>query len=77
MLRPLEGDLVFAKDSVFAKVRGFPNWPARVNGTIQYPSNTYPIVLFGTQETANLNSKHLLPYEENMRNARGGRIKRT
>ena len=35
---------------VFAKV-GFPNWPARVNGTIQYPSNTHPIVFFGTQET--------------------------
>ncbi|XP_044170734.1 hepatoma-derived growth factor-related protein 3-like, partial [Acropora millepora] len=67
-----EGDLVFAK------VRGFPNWPARVNGTIHYPSNTYPIVFFGTQETANLNSKHLLAYEENRETiTRGRRIKRT
>ena len=40
-----EGDLVFAK------VRGFPYWPAQVDGTIQYSSNTYPVVFFGTQET--------------------------
>ena len=33
-----EGDLVLAK------VRGFPYWPAQVDGTIQYPSNTYPVV---------------------------------
>ena len=33
-------------DHVFTKVRGFPYWPARVDGTIQYPG-----VFFGTQET--------------------------
>ncbi|CAL1301893.1 unnamed protein product, partial [Larinioides sclopetarius] len=41
-------------DLVFAKVRGYPPWPARVEPEAppgkKVPKNKYPILFFGTYE---------------------------
>lgn len=56
-----------AGDLVFAKVRGYPPWPARVEQDPppgkKVPKNKYPILFFGTYETAVLAAKDLFPYE--------------
>lgn len=55
-------------DLVFAKVRGYPPWPARVEPEApagkKVPKNKYPILFFGTYETAVLAAKDLFPYEQ-------------
>ncbi|XP_035224545.1 hepatoma-derived growth factor-related protein 3-like [Stegodyphus dumicola] len=55
-------------DLVFAKVRGYPPWPARVEQDPppgkKVPKNKYPILFFGTYETAVLAAKDLFPYEQ-------------
>ncbi|GBN20884.1 Hepatoma-derived growth factor-related protein 3 [Araneus ventricosus] len=55
-------------DLVFAKVRGYPPWPARVEPEAppgkKVPKNKYPILFFGTYETAVLAAKDLYPYEQ-------------
>ncbi|XP_015916651.1 hepatoma-derived growth factor-related protein 3 [Parasteatoda tepidariorum] len=54
-------------DLVFAKVRGYPPWPARVEHEPppgkKVPKNKYPILFFGTYETAVLAAKDLFPYD--------------
>ncbi|KAG8183019.1 hypothetical protein JTE90_017106 [Oedothorax gibbosus] len=54
-------------DLVFAKVRGYPPWPARVEQDApagkKVPKNKYPILFFGTYETAVLSAKELFPYD--------------
>ena len=53
---------VFAKDDlIFAKVKGYPAWPARVQ---EVNKNRYRVLFFGTYETANLKPEEMWPYNE-------------
>jgi len=49
-------------DLVFAKVKGFPAWPARVQG--RQPSGKYGIFFYGTYETASLKASEIWPFNE-------------
>uniref|UniRef100_A0A8C5K141 PC4 and SFRS1-interacting protein n=1 Tax=Jaculus jaculus TaxID=51337 RepID=A0A8C5K141_JACJA len=43
-------------DLIFAKMKGYPHWPAQVDevpdGAVKPPTNKLPIFFFGTHETA-------------------------
>ncbi|KAE8632862.1 hypothetical protein XENTR_v10001701 [Xenopus tropicalis] len=56
-------------DLIFAKMKGYPHWPARVDelpdGAVKPPTNKMPIFFFGTHETAFLGPKDIFPYDEN------------
>ncbi|KAM4876279.1 PC4 and SFRS1-interacting protein isoform 1-T3 [Thomomys bottae] len=56
-------------DLIFAKMKGYPHWPARVDevpdGAVKPPTNKLPIFFFGTHETAFLGPKDIFPYSEN------------
>jgi len=56
-------------DFIFAKVKGYPHWPGRIepfeleaNGK---PPKKYPIIFYGTRETGKLKPEDLFPYHEN------------
>ncbi|XP_040273682.1 hepatoma-derived growth factor-related protein 2 isoform X3 [Bufo bufo] len=55
-------------DLVFAKMKGYPHWPARVDdvkdGAVKPPPSKYPIFFYGTHETAFLGAKDLFPFEK-------------
>ncbi|XP_029837129.2 hepatoma-derived growth factor-related protein 2 isoform X3 [Ixodes scapularis] len=55
-------------DLVFAKVRGYPPWPARVEDVVpdkaKLKPHKYSILFYGTYETATLGTKDLFPYAE-------------
>ncbi|XP_071969602.1 hepatoma-derived growth factor-related protein 2 isoform X2 [Engystomops pustulosus] len=53
---------------VFAKMKGYPHWPARIDdpkdGAVKPPPNKYLIFFYGTHETAFLSAKDLFPYDK-------------
>uniref|UniRef100_A0A8C6W2H6 PC4 and SFRS1-interacting protein n=1 Tax=Nannospalax galili TaxID=1026970 RepID=A0A8C6W2H6_NANGA len=57
------------RDLIFAKMKGYPHWPAPVDevpdGAVKPPTNKLLIFFFGTHETAFLGPKDIFPYSEN------------
>ncbi|XP_051735786.1 lens epithelium-derived growth factor isoform X3 [Ctenopharyngodon idella] len=51
-------------DVVFAKMKGYPFWPARI-GEGKAPKNKIPIFFYGTHSTTFLFSKDIVPYWPN------------
>jgi len=49
-------------DLVFAKVKGYPPWPARITGMAS--KDRYKIYFYGTYETANLKNEDIWNYTE-------------
>ncbi|XP_065813442.1 PC4 and SFRS1 interacting protein 1a isoform X3 [Labrus bergylta] len=59
-------------DLIFAKMKGYPHWPARVyqidevpDGAVKPSNIKLPIFFFGTHETAFLGPKDIFPYLPN------------
>ncbi len=48
---------------VFAKVRGYPAWPARVE-TVFGTGSKYSVFFYGTYESATVKPNELWPYDE-------------
>ena len=49
---------------VFAKVKGFPAWPARVMGIGLGNGCKYSVFFFGTHQTGTVKESHLWPYNK-------------
>ena len=49
---------------VFAKVKGFPAWPAKVLGARLGSGCKYSVFFFGTQQTGSVRESHLWPYNK-------------
>ncbi|XP_049811205.1 PC4 and SFRS1-interacting protein-like [Schistocerca nitens] len=54
-------------DKVFAKVRGYPPWPAHVQCLAEATNNKlkYHVIFYGTYETAVCKAEDMFPYVEN------------
>ncbi|KAK4301045.1 hypothetical protein Pmani_026781 [Petrolisthes manimaculis] len=57
-------------DAVFAKVKGYPHWPARIEQFEPDPSGKhlkkYPVLFYGTYETAQLKPDDIFLYKDNL-----------
>ncbi|RXG68375.1 PC4 and SFRS1-interacting protein [Armadillidium vulgare] len=62
-------DLFKPYDLIFAKIKGYPHWPARVE-SFEFedgkPPKKYPVLFYGTQETAFLKPDDIFPYHEHL-----------
>ncbi|XP_037959296.1 uncharacterized protein LOC119688703 [Teleopsis dalmanni] len=47
---------------VFAKVKGYPSWPAKIT---QRNEKSYGVFFYGTNETASMSAENIFAYEEN------------
>ena len=57
---------VFKKgDLIFAKVKGYPAWPARVESPTDAKCNRFKVFFFGTYETATIKKEDMWIYNEN------------
>ena len=56
-------------DLVFAKVKGYPHWPARIEPfnllSGGKPPKKYPVKFYGSGETGNIRAEDLFPYHKN------------
>jgi len=53
-------------DRVFAKVRGYPPWPARVDGITEVQGkNRFHVFFYGTYEVAQVKGEDLFSYQDN------------
>ena len=60
-----------AGDRVFAKVRGYPAWPARVEAKTCEKSNKYTVFFYGTYETATLKGDDIWHFNQDTKNRYG------
>ncbi|KAG8240619.1 PC4 and SFRS1-interacting protein [Homalodisca vitripennis] len=61
-----DGIAFAAGDRVFAKVKGFPPWPARITDIVDEDKNTfYNVEFYGTHESAKLKSSYFCFYLKN------------
>ncbi|ESP01863.1 hypothetical protein LOTGIDRAFT_138945 [Lottia gigantea] len=54
-------------DKIFAKMKGYPHWPARIDELPEgspIPKGKFPIFFYGTHETAFLLPKDIFPYDK-------------
>ena len=65
---PVKKEFFQPGDLVFAKVKGHPHWPCRIDEVDEAKSlkmKRYHIFFFGTHEIAHLAVENIWPYEEN------------
>lgn len=58
-------------DRVFAKVRGYPAWPARVEQRLCEKTNKYQVFFYGTYETATLKGDDIWHFTPETKNRYG------
>ncbi|KAF5395713.1 PWWP domain protein [Paragonimus heterotremus] len=54
-------------DRVFAKIKGYSNWPARINPLppdVHIPKGRLPVFFYGTYEVSFVPIKNIVPYEK-------------
>uniref|UniRef100_A0A3B3H3M6 PWWP domain-containing protein n=1 Tax=Oryzias latipes TaxID=8090 RepID=A0A3B3H3M6_ORYLA len=67
------GDQFKAGDLVFAKMKGFPHWPARADDGYK---KRVPVYFFGTHQIGNIPPQNIVPYSGNkMKYGSGVRIR--
>ncbi|KAI3376414.1 hypothetical protein L3Q82_016429 [Scortum barcoo] len=70
------GDNLKPGDLVFAKMKGFPHWPARVCKSDDGYKKRVPVFFFGTHQIGHLLPENIVPFVGNkMKYGSGVRIK--
>ncbi|XP_061619766.1 trichohyalin-like isoform X2 [Phyllopteryx taeniolatus] len=71
-----QGQQFKAGDLVFAKMKGFPYWPARISKSDEAQKKRVAVFFFGTHQIGHLTPKHIVPFAGNkMRYGSGVRFK--